>query len=46
VGEAAGALRWYRWDDGAPATGWDLRLAVEDPEAGWAWAVRAADRRD
>jgi len=46
VGEAATGMRWYRWDDGAPATGWSLCLAVEDPEAGWAWAVRAADRRD
>lgn len=46
VGEAAAALRWYRWDAGAPVTGWSLGLAVEDPDAGWAWAVRATDRRD
>jgi hypothetical protein len=45
VGEAAIAMRWYRWDDGAPATGWSLCLAVEDPETGWAWAVRAVDHR-
>ena len=27
-------LRWYRWDAGAPDTGWALRLAVEDPDDG------------
>jgi hypothetical protein len=41
--EAAGALRWYRWDTGEPETGWSLRLAVEDTQRGRAWAVSAVD---
>ena len=43
VGEAAANLRWYRWDAGAPDTGWALRLAVEDPDDGLAWALSATD---
>jgi hypothetical protein len=43
VGDAASRLRWYRWDAGAPDTGWALRLAVEDPETGRAWALSATD---
>ncbi|MEA2826227.1 MAG: hypothetical protein QOG43_666 [Actinomycetota bacterium] len=43
LGEAAAALRWYRWDDGSPATGWSLRLAVEDDRRRRAWAVKATD---
>jgi hypothetical protein len=43
VGDAAANLRWYRWDAGAPDTGWALRLAVEDPDADLAWALRATD---
>jgi hypothetical protein len=39
----ANELRWYLWDAGEPETGWVLRLAVEDPEAGLAWAVAAVD---
>jgi hypothetical protein len=44
LGAAAAALRWYRWDDGSPATGWSLRLAVADDRRGQAWAVGATDR--
>lgn len=43
VGDAAASLRWYRWDAGAPDTGWSLRLAVEDPDEGLAWALSATD---
>ena len=43
VGDVAAELRWYRWDAGGPAAGWSLRLAVEDPDAGRAWAVQATD---
>jgi hypothetical protein len=43
VGAAADELRWYVWDTGSADTGWSLRLAVEDPEAGCAWALAAAD---
>ncbi len=43
LGVAADELRWYLWDDGSDPIGWSLRLAVEDPEAGLAWAVVATD---
>jgi resuscitation-promoting factor RpfA len=36
------SCRWYLWDAAEPATGWHLRLAVEDPE-GRAWALAATD---
>jgi hypothetical protein len=44
VGGAAGELRWSVWDTGTADTGWSLRLAVEDPEGGCAWALAATDR--
>jgi hypothetical protein len=43
LGEVAAELRWYLWDAGEPATGWHLRLAVEDPDAGLAFALAASD---
>lgn len=43
--DIASSVHWYLWDAGEPATGWALRLAVEDPEARLAWAVAAADWR-
>ena len=43
VGEVAHDLRWFAWDAGEPETGWGLRLAVEDPEDGRAWALLAMD---
>jgi hypothetical protein len=43
LGAAVGRLRWFVWDAGEPDTGWWLRLAVEDPVSGRAWAVTAAD---
>ena len=42
VGETAGRLRWYRWDEGQVEKGWILRLAVED-DRGWAAAISATD---
>lgn len=39
-------LRWFWFDDGSPGTGWQLRLAIEDPEAGLAWAISAIDSAD
>lgn len=39
-------LAWYAFDDGGEAPGWRLRLAVEDPGAGWAAAIDAVDRHD
>jgi hypothetical protein len=36
-------LRWWWWDAAEPPSGWELRLAVEDPAEGIAWAVAASD---
>lgn len=46
VDAAFAGLRWHWFDDGSPGTGWELRLAVEDPEAGLAWAIAAVDSAD
>ena len=43
LGAAIDELAWFAWDDGAPATGWALRLAVQDSAAGLAWAIAAID---
>lgn len=43
VAHALHELRWSTWDAGEPDTGWSLRLAVEDPDHGLAWAVTATD---
>lgn len=43
LGEAISELSWWRWDAREPAAGWELRLAVEDPAEGLAWAVAATD---
>ena len=39
----ADELDWYWWRDGSPASGWSLRLAVEDKDEGYAWAINAHD---
>ena len=36
-------LDWFYWDEGAPEEGWVLRIAVEDPDNGWAAAIAATD---
>lgn len=52
-----GRLRWYRWEPhemtvplpGAlrgASGGWNLHLAVEDPDDGWSAAIAAEDRSD
>lgn len=46
MGRALQNLRFYWFDDGSPATGWELRLAVEDTTSGLAWAVAALDSAD
>ncbi len=46
VERAVRALDWAWFDDGAPSTGWALRLAVADPTSGLAWAVTAVDAAD
>jgi hypothetical protein len=44
LGGRAGDLRWFVWDAvGVGATGWVLRLAVEDPVRGRAYALSAFD---
>jgi hypothetical protein len=43
LGPAAGELRWFMWDAAEPETGWGLRLAVEDPVDGRAFALLAID---
>lgn len=46
LGEEMARLSWYRWDEGTEEEGWVLRLAVEDPDAGWAAAIAATDLAD
>jgi len=46
IGAAVERLRFYWFDDGSPGTGWELRLAIEDPDAGLAWAISAVDQSD
>jgi hypothetical protein len=36
-------LRWYAWDAAEPSTGWSIRLAVEHPRRGVAYAITATD---
>ncbi len=44
LGRRAARLRWYVWDAmGIGATGWVLRVAVEDPDRGIAFALTAHD---
>lgn len=43
--DALGDLRWHRWAPlDHPTTGWALRLAVELPDEGLAWAIEATDQ--
>jgi hypothetical protein len=43
MGRATERLRFYWFDDGSPGTGWELRLVIEDPAEGLAWAISAID---
>ena len=43
LGQLAAQLRWYRWDAHEPAMGWNLQLAVHDPDDDVAWAILARD---
>ena len=44
LGERAQRMRWFVWDAmGIGPTGWILRVAVEDPERGLAFALSAHD---
>jgi len=44
LGAALDELRWYAWQAPDAHTGWVLRVAVEDPAEGLAWALDATDR--
>ncbi|MEX0791201.1 MAG: DUF6183 family protein [Actinomycetota bacterium] len=46
LGEELAELRWFRWEPLRPMGGWQLHLAVEDPENGWAAAIAAEDRAE
>jgi len=43
LGALAAELRWYRWDAHESVMGWQLQLAVVDPEESVAWAILARD---
>lgn len=43
LGDAVDSLRWHLWWDGTADTGWALRVAVESPAEGLAWALAAVD---
>jgi hypothetical protein len=43
MGKAVERLRFYWFDDGSSGTGWELRLVIEDPAEGLAWAISAVD---
>lgn len=43
LGSGIDGLRFHWFDDGAPGTGWELRLVIEDPGEGLAWAIAAID---
>ena len=44
LGARASRMRWYVWDEmGIGATGWVLRVAVEDPDRGIAFGLSAND---
>lgn len=46
IGAALRRMRWYWFDDNSPEVGWALRMAVEDPDSGLAWAISAGDLAD
>jgi hypothetical protein len=46
LGEELPMLRWYRWEPKGLAGGWNLHLAVQDPDGGWAAAITAEDLAD
>jgi hypothetical protein len=44
LGDAISNLRWLVWNAPDASTGWQLRLAIEDPVDGIAWMIDAVDR--
>lgn len=43
MGEIATDLQFWRWNAHEPTTGWELQMAIEDPNDGIAWALSARD---
>lgn len=43
LGEEANELRWILWDPGDRIGGWNLHLAIEDPDDGISWVLSATD---
>jgi hypothetical protein len=43
IGEALSCFEWFWWDADEPRLGWELQLAVADPNEGYAWAISAHD---
>lgn len=43
LGESAAETEWYRWDTGAPDTGWRLQIAFHNQVSGIAGALEASD---
>jgi hypothetical protein len=46
IAKAADHIQWYWFDDASPHGGWELRLALEDPELNLGWAISANDIAD
>jgi hypothetical protein len=46
VAKEAEHINWYWFDDDSPPGGWELRLALEDPELNLGWAISANDIAD
>ncbi len=46
VRAAGEALDWWLWRPAGTGSGWQLHLAVEDRQAGYAWALGAIDKRE
>jgi hypothetical protein len=44
LAEALGSMSFHWFDDGAPDTGWVLKLAVVGENLGLAWAISATDQ--
>ena len=43
LGEAIARLRWLAWEPAHALPGWSASIAVDDPDAGRAWALLALD---
>lgn len=48
LGDIAASLRWWWWNANEPhpldpGQGWEVRLALEDVDEGYAWAISAVD---